>query len=544
MAPRPSKPRKAPTSLTSPIVALLVLAISLLCTQSHAAPIKPAQEKLLLSLMPYLDDYFYKDTWRAGNDCSKWEGVTCNSRGAVVKIELNFWESGPIPSTITALNSLQHLEISGSNLTGSLPETLGALLTLTTIRVSSSTSGFSGRIPRSLSSLSNLVSLDLFGHRFSGGIPPALSSLKRLTYLALNLNQLSGPIPAGLGSLRNLKTLLLAHNRLTGLVPRQLAQLMSLEELNLQENRLIGPLPGALTALAPTLKSLDVSYNPIGGAFPYRLIKRLSRLETLSLQRAGIKDTTMSLAQLWRHPSLYLIDLSWNKISGNLPHVLGRMKNLNRLYLMGNRLNGSVSWKFFAYKPPLTDLSLADNQLTGEFPWAALKAGVAGTLEHLDINSNSFVGAIPTAALRDFRLTDFNVSDNFFSGKLPEIGRGEGDMVFDFAYNYFWGNPMLTISGQKLCPEESGLSQGFGDDEILKAVQNCLSKTASCPEKQQRSGGACTKFCGASSSNGPCSGYGTCVPVNSAGSSIQFECKCYEGYKLKAGSKHECVRDG
>ncbi|CAI5478338.1 unnamed protein product [Closterium sp. Yama58-4] len=494
--------------------------------------------------MPYLNDYFYKDTWRAGTDCSKWEGVACTPQGAVVKIELNSWETGPIPSTITALNSLQHLEISGMNLTGSLPESIGALLTLTKIRISSSTGGCSGRIPRSLASLTNLLSLDLFGHRFSGGIPPALSSLKRLTYLALALNQLAGPIPAALGALRNLKTLLLAHNRLTGAVPRQLSGLRLLEELNLQENRLIGPLPGTLTALAPYLKVLDLSYNPIGGAFPYKLVNRLSRLEALNMQQSGITDSTLSLAQLWRHPSLRSLDLSFNKFSGNLPPVLGRIKNLNKLYLMKNRLNGSVSWKFFAYKPPLTDLSLAYNQMTGEFPWAAVKAGVAGTLVHLDIASNKFVGSIPAAALSNIPLTDFNVSENYFSGKLPELGKGDGDMMFDLQYNYFWGNPMLTISGQKLCPEESGLSQGLGDDEILRAVQNCLSKTASCPEKQQRSRAACLNFCGASSSSPPCSGYGTCVPATSAGSSAQFECLCYKGYKLKAGSKHECQKNG
>ncbi|CAI7787736.1 unnamed protein product [Closterium sp. NIES-54] len=494
--------------------------------------------------MPYLNEYIYNETWRAGTDCSKWEGVKCNPQGAVVRIELNLWETGPIPPTITTLNSLQHLEISGMNLTGSLPESIGALLTLTNIRISSTTGGCSGRIPRSFPSLTNLVSLDLFGHRFSGGVPPALSSLKRLTYLSLALNQLSGPIPAALGSLQNLKTLLLAHNRLTGAVPRQLSGLRLLEELNLQENRLVGPLPGRLTALAPALKILDLSYNPIGGAFPYKLINRLSRLEGLNMQQAGIKDSTLSLGQLWRHPSLRSIDLSSNNFSGNLPPILGRIKNLNKLYLRKNRLNGSVSWKFFAYKPPLTDLSLSYNQLTGEFPWAAIKAGVAGTLWHLDIASNSFVGSIPSAALATVRLTDFNISENYFSGKLPQLGKGDGDMMFDLQYNYFWGNPMLTISGQKLCPEESGLRQGFGDDEILRAVQNCLSKTSSCPEKQQRSGAACEKFCGTSSSSPPCSGYGTCVPANSASSSTQFECRCYKGYKLKAGSKHVCERDG
>ncbi|CAI7804806.1 unnamed protein product [Closterium sp. NIES-53] len=451
MASHPNKPPRTSTPLTSPILSLPLLVIILLCIPIRAAKINSAQAKFLLSLMPYLDGYYYKDTWRTEKDCSQWEGVTCTPQGAVVKIELNFWETGPIPPTITALNSLQHLEISGVNITGSLPVSLGALLTLTTVSIRSSTSGCSGRIPRSLSSLTNLVSLDLLGHKFSQGIPPALSHLKRLTYLSLNVNQLSGPIPPALGTLWNLKTLHLAHNRLTGAVPRQLSGLSRLEELSLQENQLIGPLPGGLAALAPSLKNLDLSYNPIGGAFPYKLIN------------------------------------SSNKISGNLPHVLGRILNLYWLSLAGNRLNGSVSWKFFVYKPPLTVLSLENNQLTGEFPWRALKAGVGGALKQLDISSNKLVGSIPAAVLRNFRLTDFNVSGNFFSGKLPQVGRGDGDMVFDFQYNYFWGNPMLTISGQKLCPEESGLSQGLGDDETLRA------------------------------------------------------CRCNIGYELKEGSKHECV---
>eukprot|EP00475_Leptophrys_vorax_P020817 TRINITY_DN28564_c0_g1_i2.p1 TRINITY_DN28564_c0_g1~~TRINITY_DN28564_c0_g1_i2.p1 ORF type:complete len:539 (-),score=1.02 TRINITY_DN28564_c0_g1_i2:178-1794(-) len=520
--------------LVSAITIVLVFAVSHHQT-CEAANLGSSQETFLLSLKPYLNDFWY-ESWVAGKDCQTWKDIKCDSSGLVTHIELNGWETGPILSTISALSALRHLEISGTNVTGSIPTTTGSLTRLTEIRIRSSQGGCEGPIPEALSKLTDLVSLDFFGHRFSGGIPgAALKTLTRLTALSLNLNTLTGGIPPEIGGLTKLQSVWLAHNQLAGNLPSQLSKLRLLTELVVEDNRLTGPFPAALTSLT-SLSILEISYNPIGGSIPYRLFRKLPSLVSLAMSNANLSGGTAELAQLFRHPRLATIDLSENQLAGSLPaNALGQMAAIQSLDLQGNRLSGWIPGVAFANKPALTDLSLRDNKFQGVFPWAELFKATA--LESLRLEGNAFVGPILEKALSKLRLQTLGLAGNYFSGSLPRVGRGDGDMQFDFGSNYFWGNPMMSISGVPLCPSEGGQGGGLGDDEFFVAANNCLIKTATCPEGNQRSESACERFCGTTSTSGPCSGHGVCVPNGS-----EFKCICNKGYRLKAGNNHECVR--
>ena len=176
------------------------------------------------------DHWTYNTNWLSGGaPLNKWYGVTTDDEGWVTELDLSGNQlTGSIPETLGQLNNLKYLSLSGNQLTGSIPETLGQL--------------------------NNLKYLSLSGNQLTGPIPETLGQLNNLRSLFLYLNQLTGSIPETLGQLNNLVNLHLYFNGLTGPIPEALAQLDSLESLYLSRNELTGCIPSALQ---------DVSFNDL-----------------------------------------------------------------------------------------------------------------------------------------------------------------------------------------------------------------------------------------------------------------------------------------
>ncbi|KAI9116445.1 hypothetical protein K1719_012612 [Acacia pycnantha] len=77
----------------------------------------------------------------------------------------------------------------------------------------------SGKIPREIGHLLELVSLDLSGNNLSGEIPWDFGNLHALEFLDLSTNHMSGTIPSSLSQLNWLAVLNLSHNNLSGKIP-------------------------------------------------------------------------------------------------------------------------------------------------------------------------------------------------------------------------------------------------------------------------------------------------------------------------------------
>ncbi len=114
-----------------------------------------------------------------------------------------------------------------------------------------------GRIPESLGSLSNLQELNLRDNELRGPIPEVLRILSNLQVLDLSENVLAGPVPAWLRNLSNLRELYLSFNELRGPIPESLGSLSNLQMLVLSYNwDVSGPLPASLRR--PHLRVLDI----------------------------------------------------------------------------------------------------------------------------------------------------------------------------------------------------------------------------------------------------------------------------------------------
>lgn len=219
-----------------------------------------------------------------------------------------------------------------------------------------------GTIPQEIGTLSHLTRLDLSRNRLIGVPPPELRNLWQLHYLRLDDNEFSGPIPEFLGGMSSLKWIDLADNRFTGSIPQALRRLSSLRLLVLSDNDLTGTIPHWLGELG-SLHTLILARNSLTGSIP-----------------AALGETRLGS-----------LVLGGNELTGAIPPEIGKLSRLWRLHLDNNRLTGAI--------PPalgdlanLLDLTLRHNELTGAIP-PELRA--LSQLRHLGLRDNRLTGCVP-----------------------------------------------------------------------------------------------------------------------------------------------------
>ena len=157
----------------------------------------------------------------------------------------------------------------------------------------------SGSIPPELGKLSNLSWLDLYGNDLSGSIPPELGKLTNLEDLDLSGNDLSGSIPPELGNLTNLRNLLLYGNDLSGSIPPELGNLTKLVLLYLSCNSLSGSIPPELGKLT-NLGDLDLSGNSLSGSIPPEVSGRHNRRPRCFIDEDGsVHEANIERITLW-----------------------------------------------------------------------------------------------------------------------------------------------------------------------------------------------------------------------------------------------------
>lgn len=153
----------------------------------------------------------------------------------------------------------------------------------------------------------------------------------------------------------------------------------------------------------------------------------------------------VSVIETWE-PTMEVIDLSSNKLSGPLPSTLGTYSKLSTLDLSFNELNGSIPVSFVT-SSSLTRLNLSGNQLTG--PLLLQGSGASELLlmppfqpmEYFDVSNNSLEGVLPSDIGRMGGLKLLNLAMNGFSGQFPnELDKLIYLEHLDLSNNKFTGN--------------------------------------------------------------------------------------------------------
>ncbi|XP_030552376.1 LRR receptor-like serine/threonine-protein kinase GHR1 [Rhodamnia argentea] len=301
--------------------------------------------------------------------------------------------------------NLKVLDLSYNQLSGELPE-FNFVYDLEVLKLSNNR--FSGFVPSGLLKGDSLVltELDLSGNNLSGTINMITSTT--LSVLNLSSNGLTGELPLLSGSCvvmdlsnnqfegnltrmvkwGNIEFLDLSRNRLSGAIPEVTPQFLRLNYLNLSHNSLSSDIPKVLTQY-PKLRVVDISSNQLDGPLLPDLLT-LSTLQELYLGNNLLTGNISLLPPSSAEPSLKVLDLSHNRLSGYFPKKVESLVGLQVLSLASNNLSGSLP------------TSMADMSL----------------LTSLDICQNNFAGDIPGNL--SVGLQSFNASYNDLSGVVPE----------------------------------------------------------------------------------------------------------------------------
>ncbi|KAF7047098.1 hypothetical protein CFC21_056064 [Triticum aestivum] len=339
-------------------------------------------------------------SWQ-GENCCNWGGVSCSKKtGHVVKLDLGGYSlKGEISPSLAALTRLVHLNLSHGDF-GAVP------------------------IPEFIGSFKMLRYLDLSHASFGGIAPPQLGNLSRLVYL--DLGSFGGPgITVNnfrwVSKLTSLRYLDLSWLYLAASVDwlQAVNMLPSLQVLRLND----ASLPATdLTSLSQvnftSLTLLNLKNNDLNSSMP-NWIDKLSALSELDMTSCGLSG--MIPDDLGKLTSLMFIGLGDNKLTGAIPTSASRLCNLVQISLSGNILSGDIAEaakSLFPCMKRLQILELSGNKLTGNLSgWLEVMSG----LRILDLSANSLSGVVPHGIGNLSNLTYLDISFNRFKGTLSEL---------------------------------------------------------------------------------------------------------------------------
>ncbi|GJP37626.1 hypothetical protein CLOM_g22068, partial [Closterium sp. NIES-68] len=383
-------------------------------TNAAAGHLAPSQLRALLTL---------NRVWKAwpGNGartpaCAQWTGVACDHQGQVTSLSLpDMGISSVIPTDIRLLTALQQIDLSYNDFKQALPlDAFGQLKQLRALNLSFNLD-LTGSI-NMLTSLPLLQQVDLSNTQIGGSLPSAISSLTRLGHLDLTLSQVSGSLPATMSQLSTLSYLSLRQlNNLTG-VMSQYTWLSLLTNLHTLDITSAHDISGDLSTMSlfstlGSLRRLDLSFLRFR-QLPFWLTA-LSELRYLDVAHEANLRTGAVPQDLSRLSHLEYFKAYGNGLLGFLPESWGSLTNLTMLSLENNQLVGSIPHQFSSLRS-LKTLNLKLNQLSGSLPDV-----FSTTLENLMLAANKFGGSIPSFVGRLVLLTDLALQVNSFSGAIP-----------------------------------------------------------------------------------------------------------------------------
>ncbi|KAE8684154.1 putative Disease resistance family protein / LRR family protein [Hibiscus syriacus] len=361
--------------------------------------------------------------------------------------------SGPIPLSIGELSSLKVFDVSENQLNGTLSPNFGKLANLETLDIGQNQ--LNGVVSEThFSNLTKLSMLSASGNmlRFepnSNWIPPFHCEIIQLSHWHL------GPkFPHWLKFQKKLIALDLSHAGIADDVPTWFLNLSTqFQILNLSSNQLTGGIPYLKVG-----NMVDLSSNRFSGPLPRLLSNQFSNqlpVRFYSLSKNLFSGSLFEFVCNSSVPSIFVLHIDTNLLSGEIPDCWNRWKELGIL-------------------------NLGNNNLTGRIP-----SSLGGTrLRMLNLRNNSMFGELPSTLQNCMGLVILDLSENYFSGRIPAwIGDKLSIlMVLSLRSNNFVGH-----IPHQICALQSLQILDLGHNDISGAIPKCLRNLTAMAIKEKQS---------------------------------------------------------
>ncbi|XP_066360159.1 receptor-like protein 6 [Miscanthus floridulus] len=357
------------------------------------------------------------------------------------------------PTGFEQLIELSYLDLSDTNLAGSVPPGIGRLKNLVYLDLSTSfyIVDFDNEnsvmyydsdsiwqlsapnLDNLLAELTNLEELHLGMVNLSGNGPHWCNHLARFTpnlqVLSLPYCLLSGSICKSISALQSLRVIELHYNHLSGSVPEFLAGFSNLTILQLSTNKFEGWFPPIIFQ-HKKLQTVDLSANlEIHGVLP--TFTQGSSLQNLFVDNTNFSGTIPSSIRNLK--SLKMLGLGARGFSGVLPSSIGELKSLELLEVSGLHLVGSMP-PWISNLTALSVLQFSHCGLSGQVPsWI----GNLRELTKLALYSCNFYGKIPPQISNLTRLQTLLLQSNTFLGtvRLSAFSKMQNLTALDLSNN-------------------------------------------------------------------------------------------------------------
>ncbi|XP_048600664.1 receptor-like protein 34 isoform X1 [Brassica napus] len=380
-----------------------------------------------LSYLTFLDLSF--------NSCSGQIPSSIGNLSHLTYLNLNLNQiSGKIPSSIGNLYNLAYLGLCGNNIVGEIPSSFGNLNQLTRLDVS--LNRLNGSFPIALLNLTKLSSLELYENHFTGTIPHNITSLSKLTYFDASNNAFTGTLPSSLFTIPSIEYVRLSDNRFDGILEfGNISSPPKLQRLNVNRNNLRGPIPATISKFT-NLVELHLSNYKTQGPVDFSIFSHLKWLKLLFISDLNT-TTTIDLNDFLSYfKRLGLLDLSGNHVSVTNKSTISDSSSLYQLYLSGC---GMTEFPEFVRNQHMLFLDISNNKIKGQVPgWL----WTLPNLTYLNLSNNTFTDFEKPTTVLVSRLSSLNLlaSNNNFTGKIPSfICDLSSVYILDLSNNNFSG---------------------------------------------------------------------------------------------------------